>query len=122
MSNTTKIDFKVQDWELLQEVAKDIGAVCQIGNLKLKLYGSQTYDVQALIKLPGWNFPIGISKDGTLYYDHFGSQSNTMPHLYKLRSEYTLRKAEKEAKKAKKRCRRLKSRERPGWQCVEIFV
>lgn len=122
MSHTTILEFQVKDWQLLQDTCKAVGAKCTIGELKLKLFSSQTYDVRARIKLPDWGYEIGVSADGNLYYDHFGSQRDTMKHLTKLRNEYTLRVSEKVAKKQKRRCRRILKSDRPEWQFVEVYV
>lgn len=122
MSHTTILEMKISNWQLLQETCKAIGAKCTIGELKLKLFSDKPYDVRARIKLPGWRYEIGVSAKGDLYYDNFGSQSDTMKHLVKLRNEYTLRVAEKVAKKQKRRCRRIKKGVRPGWQFVEVYV
>ena len=122
MSHTTVLEFKVSDWEVLQDACKAVGAKCVIGELKLKLYWGTPYNVRAKVRLPGWRYEVGISVDGNLYYDHFGSEANTMPNLAKLRNEYTLRVAEKTARKKKRRFKRVTNASRPGWQFLEVYV
>lgn len=123
MSHNTKIEFAVKDWELLEEVAKSIGATITIGeNLVVNMYsGNEVTNARAKVHLPGWKYPMAITKEGELIYDHWGSKANTMTQLVKLRNEYTLKATEKVARKRRQRVKRRTFESKPNWRFVEVM-
>jgi hypothetical protein len=122
MSHTTIIQFQVKDWDLLQAVCDDIHAPCLIGKQVISMFSSNKVNAFAKINLPGWKFPIAITEDGELMYDHWGAKPDTMQHLVTMRNEYTLRLAEKTAGRQRRRSRRVTRADRPDWQFVEVTV
>ena len=48
---------------------------------KVRTFGSTTLNAVAAVKLPGWKYEVAVDVDGTMKYDHWGSQSDSFEHL-----------------------------------------
>jgi len=86
MSHITQYNERVKDIKTFLEVAPLHGKLTMVESVKM--FGSQTQDAVCQVELPGWRYPVAISKDGSVYYDHFGSQPNTMEKLGGMLQDY----------------------------------
>jgi len=86
MSHVTTYSQKIKDLDLFLSLAAQYGIVT-IGGCEVNLF---TTPVKAIAKvhLEGWAYPLAITKDGEVLYDHFGSQSNSMETFHNLLSCY----------------------------------
>jgi len=79
MSHIYDYDANIKDRLLFMEAAKKIGATrINIGAHTITQYGSNTVSCIASCLLPGWKYPIGVDEKGTIKYDHWGSEANSM--------------------------------------------
>ena len=53
-------------------------------------YESERIEAAIAFKLEGWRYDISVLKDGTLIYDHWGAERNTMPLLGKTVQAYNV--------------------------------
>lgn len=93
MSHTMNIKTELKDVAALAEACKRLGLKTQYG--KVRLYGSQ--ETGAGVFLPGWNYPIVVTDDGTVKYDNYGGRWGNIEELHKLEAYYGLEKAKLEA-------------------------
>jgi hypothetical protein len=92
MSHNTKYAKRITDISTFCGVAEKFGKVTSVPEgLEVRMYGGNTVkDAVAEVKLHGWQYPIAITKDGDLIYDHWGSATGTMDNLHELVQEYNI--------------------------------
>lgn len=77
MSHTTRYAQKVTDVETFCTICKELGhRVKYLGGkaFAVKHYGHNSVNnAIAEVHLKGWAYPLAISPDGSIRYDHFGS-------------------------------------------------
>lgn len=89
MSHTTKHKEKVSDRKLFCDLAEKLGyKITESLSGGVKLYGSNIVKDAIAIHIEGWEYPLAITEDGTIHYDHFGSQHGTMEKLQDLMCSY----------------------------------
>lgn len=81
MSHISEYGHKVADIEYLQTVCDQLGIELKVGEQLVSTYGGQSEDAVASMHLEGWQYPIAIKKDGTIAYDHWGSDSGSFDRL-----------------------------------------
>lgn len=87
MSHVTKHSVKVSDLKLFCHIAKELGY--QVGEKgTVRLYGSNIVKDAVPVHITGWNYPLAITADGAIHYDHFGSQHGTMEKFHELMMGY----------------------------------
>lgn len=101
MSHTVKVDIKLKDKASVIKAAQVIGAQV-LGEGTHKLYSSSHEGLG--IKLPGWNYPIIIAKDGSVSYDNYNEAWGNITVLNQLKDVYSVKRVEEE-------CHNL------GWYC-----
>jgi hypothetical protein len=88
MSHTTIYDHKVTNVPLFLTVARGLGHKVSKTNT-VHHYGSTVVnDAVASVHLKGWRYPLAVTKDGEIHYDHWGSAPKTIEHLGTLMQEY----------------------------------
>ena len=96
MSHNTTYNKRISDLSTFCKVAQKHGNVVSGPNLEVRLFGNHVVkDAAAEVKLPGWKYPIAITAEGDVIYDHWGSQSNTMDKLHLLVQDYNIAAVEK---------------------------
>jgi len=91
MSHNTTYGKRISDLSTLCIVAQKHGEIVSGPNLEVRLFGSHVVkNAVAEIKLPGWKYPIAVTADGDIIYDHWGSQSGTMDKLHLLVQDYNI--------------------------------
>jgi hypothetical protein len=89
MSHITQYGKKVNDVDKFCQIAKEKGhevnAVTEV-----RMFGSQRVEAVASVLLKDWRYPLAVDKQGAIFYDHFGSPSNSMRHLGELYQDYSL--------------------------------
>lgn len=97
MSHVSTYAQKITDVDLFCQTAKDKGYEANIFGEKGKvgLYGSNQVEAIAWVKIDGWRYPLAITADGEVKYDHFGSKQGTMELLGELCQDYNQRVVEK---------------------------
>jgi hypothetical protein len=86
MSHITKYKERVTDLQTFMQVAPLHGEFKMTETVQM--FGSQAVNAACQVKLPGWRYAVAIGKDGSIYYDHFGSQPNTMEKLGVMLQDY----------------------------------
>lgn len=80
-------------------IIKDVPLLCNLANdlysykvreesHSVNFWGRLNTKAIASIHIKGWKYPIAITKEGEIHYDHFGSEPNTMSKLGTLLQEY----------------------------------
>lgn len=121
MSHNSQLEFEVKDMDLLIGVVDLIGGIVKVGEQTVQLFTRDQLQARAIVNLPGWRYPVVVTKDNKLVYDHWGSERDTMKYLYDMTNEYTLRVTEKTARRQHRRSRRIVDPAKPGWQFVEVL-
>ena len=93
MSHITKHSIKVNDVSHFLAIAQELGHQFILAT-EVQMFGSQRVQAVAQVLLKDWKYPIAIDKDGSIYYDHFGSAPNSMRHFGELFQEYNCRRTE----------------------------
>ena len=93
MSHITKHGQRVNDINKFCDVAEEQGHKFTL-TTEVRMFGSQRVEAVAQVELKGWRYAIAIDKDGSVYYDHFGSKPNSMRYLGELYQEYNVRRTE----------------------------
>lgn len=88
MSHISTYKFKVKDIEILQAVCKEKGIEFKIGEQEVRQFGRQEIKAVASFKLEGWKYSVAVTEDGSLLYDHWGSEPDSMHKLGLLVQEY----------------------------------
>ena len=90
MSHTSTYKVKIKDVDLLCKTAEELSYQVTRGNHIVNLWSDNNVQAVASIKIDGWRFPIAITSEGNILYDHFGSKPNTMEKLGSLIQRYGL--------------------------------
>ena len=85
---STYAGAKILNIPILLVIATAKGYKIIDGQQVVKQFGSNQVECVASVMLPGWRYPIAITAEGELKYDHFGSAPNTMEHLGGLVQRY----------------------------------
>ena len=85
---STYAGCKILNIPTLLVIAKAKGYEVINGQQIVKQFGSNQVECVASVMLPGWRYPIAITSEGELKYDHFGSAPNTMELLGGLVQRY----------------------------------
>jgi len=89
MSHTSKHMTKITDLREMVKLAKAKGYAVREGNLTtIDLWGSKGIDVVVAIRLKDWKYEIGITKEGDIMYDAFGTEPPAVKHLRDLIVDY----------------------------------
>lgn len=88
MSHTTTHKEKITDKNLFLDVCKNRGYQVTDKTGSVKLFGSNQVIAVASIEIPGWRYPVALTEDGKLQYDHFGSEPGTMELLGEALQQY----------------------------------
>ena len=88
MSHTSTYKVKIKDVNLLCKTAEKLSYQVTRGDHIVNLWGKNDVQAIASIKIDGWRFPIAITSEGNILYDHFGSESNTMEKLGQMLQQY----------------------------------
>jgi hypothetical protein len=92
MSHISTYEVTISDIKLFCQVAQKAGAEVQFaadGTLNVKQFGSNVVeDCSAEVKLPGWNYPLGIKSNGEILYDNWGSEIDSMKTLGHVLQDY----------------------------------
>lgn len=90
MSHTTTYKQKVKDVDLFCMICENRGYRVRKGeNLSVHHFSTQAVNnCKAEILIDGWRYPLAITEDGGIHYDHFGSGPNTMEKLGETLQEY----------------------------------
>jgi len=81
MSHISTYAHKAKDLSSLKEACEALGYSFEQGIMKVKQFGINSVDAIAKIKLPGWNYDVAVTEDGSIKYDHWGSQTDSFKHL-----------------------------------------
>jgi len=95
MSHISTYEQTIKDVDLLVNAAIAIED-CTIYRVKefekVNMFGSQNIsDAVVAIKIPGWRYPVAVTKTGEVKYDFFGSQKGSFEKLGKVLQEYNKR-------------------------------
>ena len=88
MSHISTYKVKVKDVATLLVVAKAQGHNVKMGDQIVQQFGSNRVEAIASVHLKDWRYPVAVTNQGELKYDHFGSKPNTMPYLGSLVQRY----------------------------------
>ena len=83
--------IKIKDQQLFLKMANRMGSTIETFRVEknVRMYGRNEVKATASLKVPGWKYPIALDKEGTLHYDHWGSQPGSMETLHKIVQEYS---------------------------------
>jgi len=79
---------KIKDINLFLNCARAKGHQVQLGEQVVRQFGSNAVNAVASVKLQGWRYPLAVTSNGEIKYDHFGSNTNTFDHLGNLVQKY----------------------------------
>ena len=88
MSHISTYAIKIQNINYFLNICENKGYSVIRGEQVVKQFGSNSVNCVGSVLIDGWRYPIAITSDGELKYDHFGSQLNTMELLGKTIQEY----------------------------------
>lgn len=93
MSHTSIMQDKITNINLFCRIAKDGGhEVKQAAKgtlMRVNHYGSNGVDnAVAEVKLKDWRYPLAITEDGSIMYDHFGSAPASMQTFRDTKQQY----------------------------------
>lgn len=92
MSHISTYEVTISDIKLFCQVAQKAGAAVQFASdasLNVKQFGSNVVEgCAAEVKLPGWNYPLGIKANGEILYDNWGSETTSMQTLGAVLQDY----------------------------------
>jgi hypothetical protein len=88
MSHVSIFGEKITNVARLAEIAEGKGYVVGYGTVKM--YGQNTVESELSIRLPGWNYPVAVTKEGEVKYDYFGSKYGSFDLLGELLQEYNV--------------------------------
>jgi len=89
MSHNSEYGQKVNDPNKFRNICRKYGHEVIEAN-RVHLYGNNYVDCAFAVHLKGWKYPIAISAEGQVYYDHWGSAPETMGHLGEVFQAYDL--------------------------------
>lgn len=81
MSHVSTYGQKIADIDRFVETCKQLGYEVRTGNITVTQFGRNQVKAVAAVKLAGWRYEVAICSDGTLKYDHFGSEANSFERL-----------------------------------------
>lgn len=122
MSHWTNIDCVVDNLDALEQAATTLGATTVRNSEARGWFASDKRKADLVISIPGVRFDIAVIKVGTKYELQGDLYTGELEKFFgkglaRLGEEYQLVRIEREAKRAKRRTRRVKKGERV---CVEI--
>jgi hypothetical protein len=88
MSHVTVHGQKITDISRLCNIASKKGYDVYEESQFVKLYGRTAIKALASIKITDWRFPLAITPEGEIKYDHFGSKPGTMELFGEMLQEY----------------------------------
>lgn len=88
MSHVAQVDVKFTNVEAIKRACQRMGAsFC--GKAIVKYY-DDTEIGGNVVQLAGWEYPITIKPDGTLYYDNYEGQWGAIEQLNQFKQLYTI--------------------------------
>jgi len=90
MSHINTYTQKVSNVDLFLDVCENWGYEVIRGKQTVQQFGSNRVDCIGSVKITGWRYPIAITDQGELKYDHFGSQPDTMKLLGLVMQDYNI--------------------------------
>lgn len=81
MSHVNTYQQTIQNIDFFLHVCKQRGHEVILGTQTVNLYGTNAVKCIASVKIEGWQYPIAVTEEGELKYDHWGSQPGTMEQL-----------------------------------------
>ena len=87
MSHTSTYKFKLKNHTVLKNILEQKGIEYR-ENCVVNMYGRNNVNADLAFKLPGWQYECAVTKDGTVHFDHWGSQANSFGELGSLVQEY----------------------------------
>ena len=91
MSHVSTYKELITDIALFCQTVNELGHQAIAGTTTVKQYGSNRVPAVAEIRITGWQYPIALTEEGELKYDHFGSQSGSMEAFQGVLQEYNQR-------------------------------
>jgi len=89
MSHTSAYKHKIKEVNRLVNIAAKLGYRVRTQDKPTVHHFSRNFvSAEVAIMIPGWRYEIAIKKDGTILYDHWGSQANTFQKLGELVQTY----------------------------------
>lgn len=88
MSHVSTYSQKIKDIDLFCEIAASKGYQVYKGEQHVQLYGRNQRNAVASVKIEGWRYPLAITAEGEIQYDHWGSKPGTMELLGELCQDY----------------------------------
>lgn len=74
MSHVYTYGDKIRNVDLFMEICAAAQAtLCRIGEHSVQQYGSNKVDCVASALLPQWRYPIALTQEGSVKYDHWGA-------------------------------------------------
>lgn len=88
MSHTVTVDVEMRDREARRKAAEDLGAsIAEHTSARLYERGQEYHG--CVIRLPGWTYPIIITEDNKLHYDHYQGRWGNPELLDRFCQRYT---------------------------------
>lgn len=85
MSHISTLKQRITNIDLFCEIAKNRGykvtTTADGEFLTSQQFGRNKVQAKAQIEIPGWKYPIAITENGEVKYDHWGSKPKTMELL-----------------------------------------
>lgn len=97
MSITITATILINDFEVLKETVEELGYALYEEETEIAMYETVEYGYPVLI--PGWRYPVVITKTGEVKYDNNNGQWGDTQHLNELLQTYTEKKVLKEITK-----------------------
>ena len=88
MSHISTYATKIQNIDFFLDVCEQKGYEVKRGVHTIRQFGRNEVNCVGSVKMTGWRYSIGITQEGELKYDHFGSKINTMELLGRTIQEY----------------------------------
>jgi hypothetical protein len=95
MSHTVSLKLEVRDYNIFKLAAEKLGHKVKEG--EHALYGGKVNG--AAVSLPGWRYPLVMTKEGEIKYDNYGGSWGQQKEMNALLTRYGIEVAKKEARK-----------------------
>jgi hypothetical protein len=91
MSHKTEVETQFLDIDMVKKTAEELGYTFEHHKGDLALFNGQVVEnAVAKVKIPGWNYPIGIRADGTAGFDNFNGSWGDEKQFDAFRQQYAL--------------------------------
>lgn len=97
MSHTLTCDVKFTDPDSIAAACREMGLPAPTERGSVALYQGQIPGAIG-IQLPGWNYPVAITADGTAKFDNYNGSWGKTEHLDKFKQLYAVHRASKAAR------------------------